>query len=112
MHEAKGEIIYYSYWLDEGAVAIAQLAHYEGQAGGKPGSWLGCISRRGTPISTVWGILTKSPPGISYQTVTKALKRRGFQNLNCSYLNGPSKGGNVNWRWTNPPTKTWFPCLP
>ena len=93
----KGEIIYYSYWLDEGAVAIAQLAHHEGHlAVSRAHGWDVYPERHPHKYLPFRGFLTKSPLWVFpiSNDGLSALKRQGFQNLYCSYLGtSPLKGG-------------------
>lgn len=89
VHGAKGEIIYYSYWLDEGAVAIAQLAQSQGHlAVSRAHGWDVYPERHPHKYLPFRRWLTKSPLlvfPISNDGLS-ALKRQGFQSLKCSYL--------------------------
>ena len=89
VHEVKGEIIYYSYWLDEGAVAIAQLGQSEGHlAVSRAHGWDVYPERHPHKYLPFRRFLSTSPLSVFpiSNDGLSALKRQGFQNLKCSYL--------------------------
>lgn len=90
--ESKGDIVYYSYWLDEGAAAAAYLAKLKGcSAISRAHGWDVYPSRHPYNFLPFREYLADSPLTVCPISAhgMNALRNQGFTNLNLFYLGTP-----------------------